>query len=225
MMVGISAAVARRKSLWSLHMINFNWRVINCRSGFFRHPFRPEDRHHRKVDAIAVGQAVGLPEFALAYEADKLVYTSCAAIADHMVQPKPMRFCFVENPINDFCQKGPSETCSGPANGQALETDVSMLVRQLAEKCETFDPLIIADQMLYPSDPTDADAPGKHRALIEQLFAAKELGVNAQEFSGGKVTISTRVTPFAGNQAAPSVPQNVKSAPASARRFPTTICS
>jgi hypothetical protein len=79
------------------------------------------------------------------------------------------------------------------------------------------DALIVADQLLYSSNPTDADAPGMHRALIEQLFASKELGVNALEFSAGKATISTQVTPFAGNQAAPAVPQNVVAAPASAR--------
>jgi Zn-dependent metalloprotease len=84
------------------------------------------------------------------------------------------------------------------------------------------DALIVADQLLYSSNPTDADAPGLHRALIEQLFASKEMGVNAVEFSGGKVTISTRVTPFAGEQSAPAVPQNVKAAPASARSIRVT---
>ncbi len=78
------------------------------------------------------------------------------------------------------------------------------------------DAMIVADQMLYSSDATDADAPGKHRAMIEQLFAAKELGVNALETSGGKATISTQVTPFAGSQAAPAVPSNVNLAAASA---------
>lgn len=52
--------------------------------------------------------------------------------------------------------------------------------------------MIVADQMLYLSSSTDADAPGKHRALIEQAFAAKELGVNAVEVTGGKATISTQ---------------------------------
>lgn len=79
------------------------------------------------------------------------------------------------------------------------------------------DALIVADMMLYSSNPTNETAPGLHRALIEQLFAAKELGVNAREFSGGKATISTQVTPFAGNQPAPGVPQNVRTAPATAR--------
>jgi Zn-dependent metalloprotease len=71
------------------------------------------------------------------------------------------------------------------------------------------DAFIVADQMLYPSDASDPDAPGKHRAMIEQIFAAKELGVNAVEVTGGRATISTQVTPFAGNQAAPAVPSGV----------------
>jgi Zn-dependent metalloprotease len=79
------------------------------------------------------------------------------------------------------------------------------------------DALIVADQMLYPTDTTDADSPGKHRALIEQHFAAKELGVNAVEVTGGRATISTQVTHFAGNQAAPPVPGNVRVAPASVK--------
>lgn len=84
------------------------------------------------------------------------------------------------------------------------------------------DAMIVADQLLYSSDPTDSDAPGKHRALIEQMFASKELGVNAVEFSGGKATISTQVQPFVGNQAAPSVPQNIQVKPASARSLRVT---
>lgn len=79
------------------------------------------------------------------------------------------------------------------------------------------DAMIIADQMLYSSNPTDETAKGLHRALIEQAFAAKELGVNAVEMVGGKATISTQVTPFAGNQAAPAVPTNIQAAPASPR--------
>lgn len=79
------------------------------------------------------------------------------------------------------------------------------------------DAMIVADQMLYSSDSSDADAPGKHRAMIEQIFAAKELGVNATEVVGGTATISTQVSHFAGNQAAPSVPTNVDVTPASAR--------
>jgi hypothetical protein len=79
------------------------------------------------------------------------------------------------------------------------------------------DAFIVADQMLYPSDSTDPDAPGKHRAMIEQIFAAKELGINGREVTGGQATISTQVSHFAGGQAAPAAPQNVKVTPASAK--------
>ncbi len=79
------------------------------------------------------------------------------------------------------------------------------------------DAMIVADQMLYPTDSTNPDSPGKHRAMIEQVFAAKELGINAVEVTGGKATISTQVSHFAGNQAAPAVPKKVKVIPASAR--------
>jgi len=70
------------------------------------------------------------------------------------------------------------------------------------------DAMIVADQMLYPSDSTDASSPGKHRAMIEQIFAAHEMGINAQEVTTA-ATISTQVSTFAGSQLAPSVPQNV----------------
>lgn len=79
------------------------------------------------------------------------------------------------------------------------------------------DAMIVADQMLYPTDVSDPDAPGKNRAMIEQIFAAHEMGVNALEVTGGQATISTQVTPFAGSQAAPSVPTNIQVAPASAK--------
>jgi Zn-dependent metalloprotease len=73
------------------------------------------------------------------------------------------------------------------------------------------DALIVADQMLYPSDASEPSAPGKHRAMIEQIFAAKELGINAREVdAGNKATISTQVTPFAGDQTAPAVPTNIQ---------------
>ncbi len=84
------------------------------------------------------------------------------------------------------------------------------------------DAFIVADQMLYPSDSTDPDAPGKHRAMIEQIFAAKELGINAREVTGGQATISTQVSHFAGGQAAPAVPQNVTVTPASAKTVTVT---
>jgi hypothetical protein len=79
------------------------------------------------------------------------------------------------------------------------------------------DAILIADQMLYSSNTADPAAPGKHRAMIEQIFAAHELGVNAREVTGGVATISTQVTPFAGSQAAPAVPRYVSVAPETAR--------
>lgn len=84
------------------------------------------------------------------------------------------------------------------------------------------DAMIVADQMLYSSDSTDSDAPGKHRAMIEQMFASKELGVNAVEFTGGRATISTQVQPFAGDQTAPATPSNIQVAPASTRSLRVT---
>jgi Zn-dependent metalloprotease len=79
------------------------------------------------------------------------------------------------------------------------------------------DAMIVADQLLYPSDSSDPLSPGKHRAMIEQIFAAHELGINAQEVNGGRATISTQVTTFAGQQQAPAVPANVQVDSASPR--------
>lgn len=80
------------------------------------------------------------------------------------------------------------------------------------------DAFIVADQMLYPSDSADPSSPGKHRAMIEQIWAAHELGVNAQPVTTA-ATISTQVTDFAGNQAAPAVPQNVSVASSGSRNL------
>jgi hypothetical protein len=79
------------------------------------------------------------------------------------------------------------------------------------------DAMLVADQSLYPSDASDPSAPGLHRALIEQIFAAHELGINARETAGLQPTISTQVSHFAAGQGAPAVPQNVSVAPASAK--------
>lgn len=79
------------------------------------------------------------------------------------------------------------------------------------------DAMIVADQMLYPTDSSDPDSPGKHRAMIEQIFAGHEMGINAVEVTGGRATISTQVSHFAGSQAAPSAPEEIEVAPASTR--------
>jgi hypothetical protein len=72
------------------------------------------------------------------------------------------------------------------------------------------DAMIIADQALYPSDATDPEAPGLHRALIEQVFAARELGANAAApNSAGRQTVSTKVSEFAASQDRPAAPEGV----------------
>ncbi|HEX9919707.1 MAG TPA: hypothetical protein VGA87_11100, partial [Pyrinomonadaceae bacterium] len=79
------------------------------------------------------------------------------------------------------------------------------------------DAMIIADQSLYPSDATDPDAPGQHRALIEQVFAARELGANAAApNSEGRQTVSTKVSEMAASVGKLNAPSNVTVSPASA---------
>jgi hypothetical protein len=78
------------------------------------------------------------------------------------------------------------------------------------------DAMIIADQSLYSSDPSDPDAPGQHRALIEQVFAARELGTNAVAPNAeGRQAISTRVSAVASSVGKLDAPANVSVNPAS----------
>lgn len=79
------------------------------------------------------------------------------------------------------------------------------------------DALIMADRILYPTDPSDLDAPGQHEALIWQVWAAHELGVNAKAPQGGVVTISTAVPQVALDQNRTGAPQGVKIEPASTK--------
>lgn len=79
----------------------------------------------------------------------------------------------------------------------------------------TRDAMITADAFLYPSDPLDPQAPGLHRALIEQVFAAHEIGVNAAAPVGGRQTISTNVSDFAISQGKLAPPIGVTVTPAS----------
>lgn len=79
------------------------------------------------------------------------------------------------------------------------------------------DALIEADRLLYPTNPLDPDAPGLHEALIWQVFASHELGVNAASPAGGRQTISTRVTQFAADQAHVGAPQGITVVPASSK--------
>jgi hypothetical protein len=79
------------------------------------------------------------------------------------------------------------------------------------------DAVIEADRILYPTDASDLDAPGQHEALIWQVFASHELGVNADSVVGGRQTISTKVTQFAADQDHLTAPQGVTVAPASSK--------
>lgn len=73
----------------------------------------------------------------------------------------------------------------------------------------TRDAMIISDAMLYPSDLNDPDSPGQHRALIEQVFASRELGLNAEAPDGSRQVISTRVSDFTASQGKLSSPNGI----------------
>ena len=79
------------------------------------------------------------------------------------------------------------------------------------------DAVIEADRILYSTDPSNLDAPGQHEALIWQVFAAHEMGINSDAVIGGRQTISTRVPQFAADQAHLSAPQGITVEPASAK--------
>jgi hypothetical protein len=79
------------------------------------------------------------------------------------------------------------------------------------------DSVIMADRILYPTDPSDLEAPGQHEALIWQVYASHELGTHAAAPDGGRQTISTAVPQFALEQAHVGAPQGVVLEPASAK--------
>ena len=79
------------------------------------------------------------------------------------------------------------------------------------------DAMLVADQLLYPTDSSDPDSPGRHEALIWQVFASHEIGINAMAPRGGAVTISTAVPEFAVQQPGPGAPQEVILSPTSTR--------
>lgn len=76
------------------------------------------------------------------------------------------------------------------------------------------DSLLMADRILYPTDPSDLEAPGQHEALIWQVYAAREVGVNAAGLQGGVVTISTAVPQSAIDVPHTGAPQGVVLTPA-----------
>ena len=82
---------------------------------------------------------------------------------------------------------------------------------------KTRDAVIEADRILYSTDPSNLDAPGQHEALIWQVFASHEMGINSDGVTGGRNTISTRVPQFAADQNRLGAPQGVTVEPASAK--------
>lgn len=80
---------------------------------------------------------------------------------------------------------------------------------------KTRDAVIEADRILYSTDPSNLDAPGQHEALIWQVFASHELGINSDTVIGGRQTISTRVPQLAADQGHVGAPQGVAVEPAS----------
>lgn len=79
------------------------------------------------------------------------------------------------------------------------------------------DAVIETDRILYSTDPSNLDAPGQHEALIWQVFASHEMGINSDAIIGGRQTISTRVPQFALDQGHTSAPQGVTVEPASSK--------
>ncbi len=79
------------------------------------------------------------------------------------------------------------------------------------------DAVVEADRILYSTDPTNLDAPGQHEALIWQVFASHEMGINADAVIGGRQTISTTVPEFAAAQSRVGAPQGITVEPASAK--------
>ncbi len=71
------------------------------------------------------------------------------------------------------------------------------------------DAVLIADSILYPQNPIDIHSKGQHHALIERVYAARELGINAEAPLGGVQAISTAMSEFTANQAGPQTPQNI----------------
>uniref|UniRef100_UPI003562ED2C M36 family metallopeptidase n=1 Tax=Pseudoalteromonas sp. TaxID=53249 RepID=UPI003562ED2C len=120
-------------------------------------------------------------------------------------------------PDNDFARPDPVTGEASQAASLGKETWERIFLGSMyvlgVSAPDTFvkarDAALIADAMLYPTNSVDAKSLGKHHALIERVFAARELGKNAQAPLGGVQMISTAVSDFTANQTAPDVPQNI----------------
>ncbi|SEL27700.1 Fungalysin/Thermolysin Propeptide Motif [Colwellia chukchiensis] len=120
-------------------------------------------------------------------------------------------------PANDFVRPDPVTGEATQAASLGKETWERIFLGSMyvlgVSAPDTFvkarDAVLIADAMLYPANSVDAQSLGKHHALIERVYAARELGKNAQAPLGGVQMISTAVSDFTANQAAPATPQNI----------------
>ena len=72
------------------------------------------------------------------------------------------------------------------------------------------DAMKVADSLLYPANSVQVGGPGRHFALIERMFSARELGVHAAAPLGGRQTVSTAVSQWTAERSAPAVPQQVR---------------
>jgi hypothetical protein len=120
-------------------------------------------------------------------------------------------------PANDFTRPDPSTGEPTQLTSLGKETWERIFLGSMyvlgVSAPDTFvkarDAALTADAMLYPADSVDAKSLGQHHAIIERVFAARELGLNASAPLGGVQMISTAVSDFTANQEAPAAPQNI----------------
>jgi hypothetical protein len=120
-------------------------------------------------------------------------------------------------PANDFTRPDPSTGEPTQLTSLGKETWERIFLGSMyvlgVSAPDTFvkarDAALTADAMLYPADSVDAKSLGQHHAIIERVFAARELGLNASAPLGGVQMISTAVSEFTASQEAPAAPQNI----------------
>lgn len=120
-------------------------------------------------------------------------------------------------PANDFARPDPTTGEATQLTSLGKETWERIFLGSMyvlgVSAPDTFvkarDAALTADAMLYPTNSVEANSLGRHHALIERVFAARELGLNASAPLGGVQMISTAVSDFTAGQEAPATPQNI----------------
>ncbi|MBA6338344.1 M36 family metallopeptidase [Colwellia sp. BRX8-7] len=122
-------------------------------------------------------------------------------------------------PANDFARPDPTTGDATQLTSLGKETWERIFLGSMyilgVTAPDTFvkarDAALTADAMLYPTDSVNVDREslGQHHAIIERVFAARELGLNASAPLGGVQMISTAVSEFTAGQVAPAAPQNI----------------